>query len=1200
MTATRNPPEAPRDVLWQTLDAGARRLRLLHLSRPTDSFNKAVLRLFRERDPSQTLDAIEKVTLELGQIADILQETYQNSRQAEQAQAAAEPFGTAWMNALRRRLETARNAGDKAWFELGVSAWADALSAQRWRRCDEIVALIDLASPAGLGSDLRTVAARLAEDQPLAALPAIENLLARETARADAATKLRILRTRILRRSAKDLAGAVEAAAEAVAGAAGTDHPLRTLALIVQAEVQQDRGQLDDARRILDTAMGAEDATLDLLLAMASLALAEQRFGQANELYDAAVLRFGAEVIEPRLLREVPGNLLWRWARQLAVTDKAGALNVLEQALQRGIRGKGEFPAKKAMAERAEILEALGRDAEAADAYHSAGDEYARSASPKAAGLFRKAVELDPTVAKYQWSYGDALRLQAISPAGRVDRDTMNHARQALETGFAVTTPGKKHAWALVSYALVLESLGDPADPALPVERALLLDPDYMIGFWLLSMLLRDEGFVDEALAAAREAHERDDADFRAVGQLDMALRDHGDLAMALDVIDGYLRDGGTDPEAPVHKSGLLLRMGEPAAALEFLREASVDSANISYRRGTAYDFLGQEIEAKQCYEDLWNRRKDLDNKAIAAWSGYRLGHLDEAVEIFADLAGQVTPAPSAVLDFYIAQVRLVRGDPGRDDVAAGRQLMLAAIDRSNIVDDLQWLVLELPLVRRGVVGQPHEASVLQILAAAENRIRDRRALLRGRHRDAELPAARLAGARAALASKRYDVAFALYLDFVRQDDPPEARLGMISAMQGLLDEGDGLLRADGLSAARARWDSLKPALGLLSPEEPAYQALQARLGLAALEQDGPLDEAANTLLSACTEQAIVGALQKFARDVPTLWAHRNGLAAMAVADTRPAEERVKFRSAAAAAPLGSVYALDQKLMTGSATLPTVSPIEIAVGAAHRRLVDSDEITRGIREVRSRLTDETGVQIPGVGVRNSAGESPESVEYLIYERTVARLTTPADPQSTRTVTDVVLTHFERAIRDNLFRLVSVDDVDLWRQGWNVLDTPEWEPLWTKTDEFARLRLARLLRMLLREGLPISDRNSILGGFAEAEDSGPSDALAVLAITRRKLYPAILGPDRDIEIHALPEHLESRVRAGLPPAGWSRWELDRISAASLAKDLRQWYAEQSPSGPGAIEVTSWTTRPFVWHLLAAIRPRIYVVAREELP
>ena len=481
-----------------------------------------------------------------------------------------------------------------------------------------------------------------------------------------------------------------------------------------------------------------------------------------------------------------------------------------------------------------------------------------------------------------------------------------------------------------------------------------------------------------------------------------------------------------------------------------------------------------------------------------------------------------------------------------------------------------------------------------------EDRADYRNAVLRSRHRDADLPAVRLADARIALASKRFDDAFGRYLDFVRQGDPPEARLGLISVMQSLLDQGDERLHAGGLPAARAKWDPLRPAVALLSPEEPVCQALQARLGLAALEEAGPFDEAASTLLGASTEQAIVGALQKFARNVPTLWAHHDGLGAMAAQDTRSAAERAKFRSAAAAVPLGSVYALYQRLMTGSAALPAVSPIEITVGAAHTSLVDSDEITLGIGQVRSRLTDETGLQIPGVGVRRAADDSPDVIEYLIYQRAVARLTIPAGPQNTRSVADVVLAHFERAIRDNLFRLISVDDVDLWRQGWNVLQAPESEPPWTVTDEFSRLRLARLLRMLLREGLPISDRNSILGGFAEAENSDRRDALDALAVIRRKLYPAILGPDREINIHALPEPLEARVATGLSSASSNQWELDRGAAASLAKDLRQWCAEQSKSDPVAVQVVNGRTRPFVWHLLAAVRPRIYVVAREELP
>ena len=976
---------------------------------------------------------------------------------------------------------------------------------------------------------------------------------------------------------------------------------MRTLAFIVQAEVWQELGQLDTASRLLDAAMGGEDATLDLLLALASQAIAEQRFGQGNEFYDAAILRFGDEVVEPRLLREVPGNLLWRWARQLAVTDRTRALSALDQALERGINGMGEFPAKRAMAEKAQLLEDLGRRDEAALTYHSAGDQYARSGSPKAVGLFEKACELAPGVAKYHWSLGDALRLQAADTTAVVNLDAMEKARQVLEAGFALEAPGRKHAWALASYALVLDSFDDADDPAVQIERALLLDPDYMIGFWLLSTLLRKRGFVDEALAAAGEAYRRDDDDFRSVGQLDLALRDRGDLTAALQVIDGYLDRGGNDPEALVYKSGLLLRLNQPDRALESLTGAPVESASIVYRRATAHDLLGHDSDARRCFEDLWNRREDLGNAAIAAWSGYRLGLLDEAADMFTELAARSTLAPPALFDLYLAQVRLVRGDQERDDVAAGERILTAAIERTNIVDDLQWLIQEFAFIRRDISGKPHEGSVLPILAVAADLVDDRCAFLRGSHRDPGSLAVRLASARIALASKQqFDVAFGRYLDLVRQGDPPEARLGMIAAMQLLLDQGDQLLRAGGLPAARAEWEPLSAALTLLPPEEPVCQALQARLGLAALEQNGQADEEASTLLGACTEQAIAAALQIFARNVPTLWAHHDGLSAMAAQDTRSAAERARFSAAAAGVPLDSIYALSQGLATASAALPVVSPIEITVGAAHRGLVDSDEITLGIRRVRDRLTDETGLQLPGVGVRYAVGGSPDVIEYLIYERTVARVTVAAEPQDAQGVAGLVLAHFERAVRDNLFRLISVDDVDLWRQGWNVLQAPGWESVRTATDEFSRLRLARLLRMLLREGLPISDRNSILAGFAEAEDSGRSDAMDALGIIRRRLYPAILGPDRDVRIHALPDPLEARIAAGLSPATSNQWELDRSVAASLANDLRQWCAEQAQPGPVVVQVASRRTRPIAWHLLAAVRPRIYIVATEELP
>lgn len=1196
MTATRNPPDVPQGELRQALAAGAQELRMLDLSRPANSFSRAVLKLFNDRDPAQALDSIERVTQELDQIARVLAETYQSGRQAEQAEAAAEPFGAAWMNDLRRRLGHLRPEDQQTWFEVWISAWTDALAALRWTRCDEITKLAGPASPwAGLHADLEQISAFLRTDQPLAARPTVENVLAQPSLPVVAATRLRILHTRILRRFAGDLAAAGPAADDAVRGSAGAGHPLETLALIAQAEVYRDLGRAEDARRLLDAAMGTEDATLDLLLARGSLALADQQFGQAHELYDAAAIRFGAEVTEPRLLREVPGNLLWRWARRLALTDKAAALSVLDQALESGISGKGDFPARKALAERAQILADLGRPGEAARAYSEAASQYEWSESPQAAELFRQACALAPEVAEYQWSYGEALRMTATDSVGKVDVGTIRRARQALDAGFALAAPGKEHAWVLATAALVSDSLGEGDDPAVLIERALLLDPDYTLGFWLLSLVLRKRGFPTEALAAAQEGYKRDSGEFRAVRQLDLTLRDQGKLAAALKVVEDYIQRGGTDPEALISKSGILLRMNDPGAALDVLAAAPSDSFDVIFRRGTAYALRGDDVESRRCFETLWNQRGDLNNAVIAGWSAYRIGLLDEAVQALAQVAALVPQEPYG-LD--LAQVRLVRGREDEDDVADGERILMAGIERALTVDDLQRLVtMEFPLVRRAVSGRPHEDRVLAVLASAQDRADDRRAFLRQRSQDPDGPAARLASARMALAGGRPDLAFGVY--FALGPDPPEARLGLISAMQRLLDRGDDLLSAGDLPAARAQWRQLQPAVALLSSREPVSQALLARLGLAALESDGPFDDDTVALLSACTEQAIVEALRHFARSVPTLWAHHDGLGKMAAADTSPTVNRTKFSSAAAAVPFDSVYALSRSLVSGSSLLTPVSAVEIALGAAHASLADSDEMARGLSAVRERLAEETGVKLPGVGVRDGAGGPPETVEFLVYERPAARLTVPAG-QDPRDVASTVLGHFELAIRDNLFRLISVDDVDLWRQGWNVFEPLESGPAWTATDPFSKLRLARLLRMLLREGLPVSDRASILDGFAEAESDGPSGALDMLRIVRRRLYPAVLGPDPAIEVHAMPEPFEARVAAGLSSGTSTNWDLDRRSAAALALDLRQWRAERLPPGPVAVRVADWRIRPFVWHLLAAVRPRIYILAEEELP
>jgi hypothetical protein len=123
---------------------------------------------------------------------------------------------------------------------------------------------------------------------------------------------------------------------------------------------------------------------------------------------------------------------------------------------------------------------------------------------------------------------------------------------------------------------------------------------------------------------------------------------------------------------------------------------------------------------------------------------------------------------------------------------------------------------------------------------------------------------------------------------------------------------------------------------------------------------------------------------------------------------------------------------------------------------------------------------------------------------------------------------------------------------------------------------------------------------ILDQFVAGELDGQSDPLMLLRRTRRKLYPAIIGPDPGATVHAVPEQLQARVAAGLRSEDGTLWEMDRTATNALIDDLRGWRETALPPGPVAVRVADWRVRPYLWHLLADRRPRIYVLADEELP
>jgi tetratricopeptide (TPR) repeat protein len=1191
-------PDGRREKMQQALDEGAEQLRQLKLSRSARSLTTLALKVLKQREPTDTLNSIEGLRRDMAEIDKVLQEIYQRGVQAEQAEATAEPFGDAWMSNLKRRLDrsASQNKPD-AWFMEWLDSWSDALAASQWACCIAIAALTEVGVDRQVTqAQLAGIATHLQLGQPTRALPALAEILAGQELPAKAATRLGVLRSRILRRVLDDVAGAVKCAAEAVRLSVAGDPRTRVLAQVAQAEAYQDDKRFADARELLDESFASEAVIPDLFVAAGRLANAEGSFGRANEFYDAAAVRFGAEMAEPHLLREVPANLLWRTGRQVAKTDKEAALQLISMAIDAGIQGDSAYPDRRALQEKAQLLEDLGRDTEAAAIYREAAERYS-SASDRALRLYEKAHTLAPQDARYHWTYGEALRSRTVDPDEVVDINALREAKALLDKGFALAAPGPEDAWALVSTALAADTLGDDPDPTILIERAILLNPRYERGYAFLAALLRKRGFATEAAAAARQGYAVASGDSLTTEQHALTLADLGRYREALKILDRYLALHPVVPELVLAKTSMHLRLQEYNAALGALDRVDLDEVTTHFIRGVCYSAAGREDDERRCFEAVWEGHERSKRNSYVGWSAYRIGLLDEAVRVLSELIEHGSTTLSN--RFALGQVRLVRGNQAEDDLGLGAELLLAAIDRATLTNDLVHMAtIELPLARKAVRGQPHEQRVQAILDEARRHADERCAYLRAVVRPADQLAARLARGRMAVADGRFDEALPIYLELARAAHPPEARSGLRAAANGLLHEGDLRLAHGDLAAARTFWDKLTPAASVLSPGDVFTRMLQARFGLSRLEFNGPADNEAVRLLQNCDEPSLSEALQHFARDVPTLWLHRDGLRAVAAHPGLRAPRQAALTASNENVPFEAVYSLGRNAVSDQAVFPFVGAVELVLGRNHVNLIDSADLRVGIPALRERLTAETGVRIPGVRVYGEQHLPVDTAQFLVYEQAVGALAVPAGEASPA---DAILSRFDQVLRDNLFRLVAVDEVDLWAAGWEVLTAtgPAADRAWGPPDAPARLRLARLLRMLLREGIPINDRHKILDAFRSVEDSGTTGPLETLAKVRPRLYPAILGPDPSARRWPLAPDLEARMAAGLAPDS-PVWELPRGDAAELVRDLRRWRAQELPPGSVTLSVGEARIRPFLWRLLAADRPLIYVVAQEELP
>jgi tetratricopeptide (TPR) repeat protein len=791
------------------------------------------------------------------------------------------------------------------------------------------------------------------------------------------------------------------------------------------------------------------------------------------------------------------------------------------------------------------------------------------------------------------------------------------------------------------------------------LERELLSDPGNVRTIAQLSQAHRLLGNRWTALDLIGTAREWDVDDELVFDQQLLALREVGRQEQALGLMDRRDLTG-EQPWLVIRKVQLLIDLDRPRQAVALLESVPPsDPALYNLHLGLSHELLGKEQAARSAYERVHRLAGDFVQQGrgdLFAWASYLLGGYDEAEKAYSALVRDDPEDASLRCD--LGQILLARGDPAQDDLDRGRRLLLDGVAATNSVCALRFLErIELPRLLGKVAGAEHEAQVIGAVEEIASSLRDRRRRLEeppDAVEELEAVAATeqdpVARQGATLGLARLDMADNAERALERYatlaaDGLPEAVYGLKAAGWWLRRAADELARSEDPSAALATYQRL---LALLERDSGPPVELTAsthlRAALSALELGQEAEFAAQTVqafpadLPDSARSALREALSDLFVRPQQYWEVTD--AARGLRDRDPADH------ATVAAAEGLLAALDPSALLRSGrddvaaaqVFPLATPLAIRLGPgllANGR--PSHMLADAVQRVRDQVERETGVQIPGVDLQSLASDAPAgSYVVELYEDPIAEGTVPVDgrfepdgatpdgperrepaaavdpvtgtpgrwvspgaaqpvdPERTWSAERFVVRHLEAVIRTYLPRLFSIDDVAIWLSSRSTTRSASYDI--DRLSRADRLELLRLLRLLLREQVPILDVNAILQVVGTAAPDW--SALDLLPAVRRRLRsrlapPAVLGSPARV----LPLDLETALAAGRPSPHPTTWELPRADVSAVIERILEWYRAHANGGP--VVVRDPGLRPFLWRLLVELVPGpVWVLSEEE--
>lgn len=1058
----------------------------------------------------------------------------------------------------------------------------------------------------------------------------------------------------------------------------------------------------DDARQAMRFCQQAIERSPDVpdgYLVMALLAEDQKRWDEAEEWYERAVEKArnekDLEVGLSKLLTPVSANLYLHLARRLLQEERERALGLVTRAIERGIKADGDYPERAGYQLKGEILEALQRPVEAAEAYYEASQRFSWVNDYQGwIAMLERARSLNPDDFRLYWSEADALRVLSYSPIPQeINKDKLNQSVALWEQGAAIKLPDARYSWAYVVRALINYQLSDlpQADRwtlwwegVAYLERAILLNKKDSYRWSDLSRFFRALEVEANALEAINEAlkylSENRAALITVLDEQAAIMANTGQFTEAEEVITRRL-EIESNPWANAVKAYILLHNGKYGEALDLIQDSiKADQDNWWYRelRALVYNRLGLPSQSEEESRWIWGKYHpdDVRNKSMFGWAAYSIGLVDEAIRLYRELLEDPAQDPGSLHRnlglCYLAQGQLAVGE---EHFTQG----LALAKNRRELDDL--LELELKDLERTTDGKPHGAQIPEIISRLLDRIAARRfeinaqpssaqdelrkALAKPEGQDGWPWVGAQAGlARLLLKAERWAEAAEIYQELERLPDRfPEAGIGLTQAVEGLQAAGDQRLQTGHPREALDHYTRLLELLRGSSPDNLQKQAeLHSRQASAAFALNDLTGARAAWIKalelsresgSADPGASLSAASRALLSDAGQYWKLMDEWAVFQ--DEAGAAEPLRQELAAArkslADYLDELYLVKGKAGTGSGNSPIITPVVVEMA---RDLIPEDTgenwpvLKTYIPEMRERIEQEMGVVTPGVLLR--AREDLPGQNYLILLDEIPLvmgqakiderycLAAPAELHQLGIPDQALLAaahpvtgspgcwvareywstvvgrqlplwedplqwmivDLEAVLRANLADFLGVQEVENLIEKWANSESGAESITATLPDQASRLRFARVLRALVKEGVPITPWTEILAAAQNyaSDHPGQSDLNQIVSAVRLQLKRLLTGNHPEAKRLELPSDLETLL------SPWLQRQAGKTFLAMPPEETQDFLSAMrelidSTSRNQVLVTRNAELRPFLRRLVELEFPRLAVMTQEEL-